>query len=182
MFHIDFFFPHRLTNLIFIICHVPSQVWGTAKMQETKLCTSPELLGAPSHCFHRSLWPNPSGLMPSDTATTEETWALSGRSKWKSVTLPSLTLLASLHHSPRLTWFPRLFPASGIMELLVLLSKWSPCLCFQFHLILVLYLRFPRTSPDSFTLHFWLPVGFAAPPNLATSENVISRQLSPSST
>ena len=109
--------------------------------------------GSPSYCFHRLLWSNALGLKPSDTVTREETRLVSGKRKWKSVTLSSLILLSSLHHSLWLSWFPGLLPASGIMEPPFLLSGWPPPhLCFQLSPHPHPLPAPPRTSPDSFAL------------------------------
>ena len=150
---------HILTNLIFTIFMCPARceaLWECKKQSFAHLLIC---WGAPSHCFPKSLWSNSSGLKPSDTVTREEIWLLSGRRTWKSVALSSLTLLSSLHHSQQLTQFP------GCSQPLGLWSWYSSFLddlhlfVYNSHLILVCYLHFPRTSPDSFALPFGSQLG-----------------------
>ena len=92
---------HTLTTLIFPSCMWPARLRHPENTRRKKR-SSVLLLsswGSRSYCFHRSLWSNPLDLKPSDTVAREETRLLSGKRKWKSATLASLTLLSSLHHS-----------------------------------------------------------------------------------
>ena len=121
---------HSLTLIIIIHC-VPSQVWG---IQETEFCTPPELLGRSflptaftRHCDQaHQAWSH-------QTQPPERRHgSLLGEENGNLLPCLAWPSCPSLHHSPWLTWFPRLLPALGIMELLFLLSSWSPCFCFQF--------------------------------------------------
>lgn len=150
---------HTLTNLIFTIYMYPARCEALWKCKKKSFAHLLSFWGPPSHCFPKSLWSNPSGLKLSDTVTREEIWLLSGKRTWKSFALSSLTLLSSLHHSQQLTQFP------GCSQPLGLWSWYSSFLddlhpfVSNSYLILVHYLHFPRTSPDSFTLPFGSHLG-----------------------